>query len=262
MRAMAAAPAEAAAPSPALSIVLPVYNAMPWVPITVRDMLKQVLPGGASLELLCAFDGGSDGSLTFLNELVALLGPSQASFEVCAPPPAGTSAAVAAAGVDRTDSGNGAGVDRAIGTSATAGQRDGPADAAAATDFSSRPPAKRTRAEEPAAGGGVPVNPAMLQALRASEIEDHPSFKPEQAPAEQRQLSAAEVAAAARPEHRLRVLAYSDRINRGQGAAMSLALSRARAELIGQMESDDERCVLRRLTRTARRRPAGLGGPT
>ena len=26
----------------ALSVILPVYNAMPWLPIAVRDMLKQV----------------------------------------------------------------------------------------------------------------------------------------------------------------------------------------------------------------------------
>jgi len=27
----------------ALSVILPVYNAMPWLPISVRDMLKQVV---------------------------------------------------------------------------------------------------------------------------------------------------------------------------------------------------------------------------
>ena len=25
-----------------ISVILPVYNAMPWLPISVRDMLKQV----------------------------------------------------------------------------------------------------------------------------------------------------------------------------------------------------------------------------
>jgi glycosyltransferase involved in cell wall biosynthesis len=71
---------------PALSVVLPVYNAMPWLPITVRDMLKQQLAGAASLELLAAFDGGDDGSLGFLEELVALLGDKRASVEMCQPP--------------------------------------------------------------------------------------------------------------------------------------------------------------------------------
>ena len=50
----------------ALSVILPVYNAMPWLTVALRDMLKQQLPGGASLEVLAAFDGGDDGSLGFL----------------------------------------------------------------------------------------------------------------------------------------------------------------------------------------------------
>ena len=77
--------------------------------------------------------------------------------------------------------------------------------------------------------------------LRASETEDHPAFRAEDAPPETEPLTAAEVAALARPEHRLRVLVYADRVNRGQGVAMSLALSHARAGLVAQMESDDER---------------------
>ena len=44
----------------ALSVILPVYNAMPWLTVALRDMLKQQLPGGASLEVLAAFDGGDD----------------------------------------------------------------------------------------------------------------------------------------------------------------------------------------------------------
>ena len=51
--------------------------------------------------------------------------------------------------------------------------------------------------------------------------------------------SASVVASSCRPEHRLLVLHYG--ANCGQGAAMSLALSRCRAPLIAQMESDDER---------------------
>ena len=37
------------------------------------------------------------------------------------------------------------------------------------------------------------------------------------------------------------VLTYRDRINRGQGAAMSLSFSHCHAPLVAQMESDDER---------------------
>ena len=66
---------------PALSVILPVYNAMPWLPLAVRDILKQDLHG-APLELICANDSSSDGSLAFLDELVALLGP-RASREEC-----------------------------------------------------------------------------------------------------------------------------------------------------------------------------------
>ena len=55
-----------AGPAPALSVLLPVYNAMPYLPLAVRDMLKQRLADDAPLELLVAFDGGDDGSLEFL----------------------------------------------------------------------------------------------------------------------------------------------------------------------------------------------------
>ena len=170
-----------AGPAPALSVLLPVYNAMPYLPIAVRDMLKQRLADDAPLELLVAFDGGDDGSLAFLLALVAALGDSRARDEVCTPPPPISSAA--------------------------------------------------------------PSNPALLQPLRASEAADHPSFAAAAAarPAPLEPPSVAEVAAACRPEHSLRVLRYADGANRGQGAAMSLALSRARGALVAQMESDDER---------------------
>ena len=53
--------------APRLSVLLPVYNAMPYLPIAVRDMLKQRLADDAPLELLVAFDGGDDGSLESLS---------------------------------------------------------------------------------------------------------------------------------------------------------------------------------------------------
>ena len=64
---------EARATATVLSVVLPVYNAMPWLPIAVRDILKQDL-GGEGLELMCADDASRDSSLAFLRELAALLG--------------------------------------------------------------------------------------------------------------------------------------------------------------------------------------------
>ena len=72
-------------PIPRLSVILPVYNAMPYLPIAVRDMLKQRLPDDAPLELLVAFDGGADGSLDFLLALVAALGVC-ATDDLISPP--------------------------------------------------------------------------------------------------------------------------------------------------------------------------------
>lgn len=170
---------------PALSVILPVYNAMPWLTFAVRDMLKQRLNDGAMLELLVSYDGGSDGSLSFLQELVMMLGDTHASEECIAPPT--VSEAVTVAYVNTS------------------------------------------------------TNPALLQPLRAAEGVDHPSFDGSAEHPRREALSAAEVAASTRREHRLRLLRYSDGLNRGQGAAMSLALRHARAGLIAQMESDDER---------------------
>jgi len=183
-------------PPPALSVVLPVYNAMPWLPIAVRDLLKQRLDDDAPLEVVAAVDGCSDGSLPFLRELAAALGPERASVEQCAAPFA-------------------------------------PGVAAAAQAV--------TNAAEV-------TNPALAQPLRAPETCDHPSFAAGHVAAgdgagggeeDTAPLTAMEVAALCRAEHRLVVLYYET--NCGQGAAMSLALSRCRGNLIAQMESDDER---------------------
>ena len=134
-----------------LSVILPVYNAMPWLPITMLHLLSQRLDADAPLELLVGFDGGDDGSLDFLLRLVAELGAPRATEEVC-----------------------------------TA------ADAAAA------------------------CNPALALPLRAAETADHPSFAASEAPEAQQPLSVRQVAAACRPEHRLRVLRHGDGVNRGQ----------------------------------------------
>ena len=153
-------------PLPALSVILPVYNAMPWLPITIRHLLSQRLDADTPLELLVGFDGGDDGSLDFLIRLVAELGAPRATDEVCT------------------------------------------ADASAAA-----------------------CNPALARPLRAAETADHPSFAASEAPETQEPLSVREVAAACRPEHRLRLLRHADGVNRGQGHAMSLALSHASAGL-------------------------------
>ena len=54
---------------------------MPWLTFAVRDMLKQRLRSDAPIELLVAFDGGTDGSLAFLQQLVEAMGPTRASDE-------------------------------------------------------------------------------------------------------------------------------------------------------------------------------------
>ena len=54
-------------------------------------------------------------------------------------------------------------------------------------------------------------------------------------------LSADAVAQACATNNTLRVVKYRDGLNRGQGAAMSLALARSTAPLIAQMEADDRR---------------------
>jgi len=180
-----------------LSVILPVFNAMPWLPLSVRDMLKQNL-GGEGVEVICADDASRDASFAFLQELAALLG-DRACVEEC----------------------------------------DAPATA---------PKAKKARIQTSEATGGAPsTNPALVNmALRAAETADHPSFKDQEEPDDARLLrenpvTAAQVAAACRPENRLRVLKWKDGINRGQGAAMTLCLSRVKTPFVAQMESDDER---------------------
>ena len=59
------ASAESARSEPQLSIVMPVYNAMPYLPKAVHDVLYQT---GVSLELLAVDDGSNDGSFEFLQQ--------------------------------------------------------------------------------------------------------------------------------------------------------------------------------------------------
>jgi len=63
-----------ARPSPTLSVILPIYNAMPWVPLAVRDCLKQGLDERETTEVLCGDDCSTDESLSFLIDLALLLG--------------------------------------------------------------------------------------------------------------------------------------------------------------------------------------------
>jgi len=74
-----------AAPAPALSVVLPVHEAMPYLTVAVRDVLRQEVAGG--LELVCAWDGGAEDSWAFLVEAAGKLqGGSVEVVDAPAPP--------------------------------------------------------------------------------------------------------------------------------------------------------------------------------
>ena len=72
MAAPASRPDSMAAPPPALSVVLPVYNAMPYLTVCIRDVLRQEVEGG--LELICAWDGGDVDAWEFLVEVAQRCG--------------------------------------------------------------------------------------------------------------------------------------------------------------------------------------------
>ena len=185
---MAAAPAAplppsmAAPPPPALSVLLPVYNAMPYLTVCIRDVLRQEVEGG--LELICAWDGGDVDAWEFLVEVAQRCGRVEV-VDAPAPP------------------------------------------------TSSKPSA----AKDDVPAWAPSQNPARSAAPRHDENEDHPAI--EKSPCEP--LSADAVAQACVSNNTLRVVKYRDGLNRGQGAAMSLALARSTAPLIAQMEADDRR---------------------
>eukprot|EP00961_Rhodomonas_salina_P051067 685370-Rhodomonas_salina.1 len=171
--------------APTLSVILPVYNAMPWLPIAVRDMLKQDLGEGRCLELICANDASKDDGPAFLQELSGLMG-SRGVCEKCSPP---------------------------HGSASVKKPRVEP----------------HVNAEDKTSETTVSTNPAFNQALRAPETADHHTFKDEDEPEDVKRLrenpvTAADVFAECRPEHRLLFLDWEDGVNRGQGAAMSLCL--------------------------------------
>ena len=170
-----------APPPPALSVVLPVYDAMPYLTVCIRDVLRQEVEGG--LELICAWDGGEVDAWEFLVEVAQRCG----RVEVV--------------------------------------------DAPAAPTTSMPPSTANVPAWAPS------QNPARSAAPRHDENEDHPAV--ERSPCEP--LSADAVAQACAANNTLRAVKYRDGLNRGQGAAMSLALARSTAPLIAQMEADDRR---------------------
>jgi glycosyltransferase involved in cell wall biosynthesis len=229
---------------------------MPWLPIAVRDMLKQDL-GGERLELLCCDDGSSDGSLAFLQAgspargKKTRLAPSTLQAQHIEP---------CSRKIHRLDYGFEHGKADEIPPSRPLQELSSAMGPCAAFE------AKRRRTEDPSAarpsaaaattteavseGGATTTNPAFVAALRAPEDADHPSFAGQEAPEEARMLmenplTPEEVLEHVRPEHTLLVLSsHPEGLNLGQGAAMTACLRRARGPFIAQMESDDvrERC--------------------
>jgi glycosyltransferase involved in cell wall biosynthesis len=198
-----------------ISVLLPVWNAMPWLPLTMRDLLRQT--GRVALELCVANDASTDGSGEFLEALAAALGDRgsveavhAAELGAAVPSPASSEAA-------------------------TEGLTDREHDEVQmeTTSSSAECSAKRCRS----------LNPALLMAPREAEMtpKECGGVPAAEAAIAARPLTVDAVLQTARPQHRLRVLSFADGVNRGQGAAMTLALHCSSHHLIGHMESDDER---------------------
>ncbi|XRB17275.1 glycosyltransferase [Pseudoscourfieldia marina] len=73
-------PAAAPTTTPRVSVLLPVHNAMPWLPSCVASVLMQT---NVHLELIAVDDNSSDNSLTFLRELEDAMREQQAECANC-----------------------------------------------------------------------------------------------------------------------------------------------------------------------------------
>lgn len=68
--ASAATPTSASTPAPLVSVVMPVYNAMPYLRETLESLLTQTLEPG-QLEIIAVNDGSTDGSGEMLDDFAA-----------------------------------------------------------------------------------------------------------------------------------------------------------------------------------------------
>jgi len=202
-----------------ISVVLPVWNAMPWLPLTMRDLLRQT--GRVALELCVANDASTDGSGEFLAALAAAMG-DRGSVEAVHAAELGAAVPSAAAAPASGEA-----------ASERAADREDDGAQTKTTSSAAEPSAKRCRS----------LNPALLMAPREAEMTpmECGGVPAAEAAIAARPLTVEAVLRTARPQHRLRVLSFADGVNRGQGAAMTLALHRSSHPLIGHMESDDER---------------------
>ena len=72
--------------APVLSVIMPVYNAMPYLPLALRDVLKQGVPNN-TVEIVVSDDCSKDGSYEFLLEVASLLQDRASIVVESAPPP-------------------------------------------------------------------------------------------------------------------------------------------------------------------------------
>ena len=191
----------AVAPPPTLSVILPIYNAMPWVPLAVRDCLKQGLDEGEITEVLCGDDCSTDGTLSFLVDLAFFLG-DRGSVEV----------------FDQNSR-----TARVLSTKM-------------AREIVERR-AKICPGEKKSTNPALSAPPRKAELSRqASEV-----VPDSEVDILERPLSAEEVAAATHANARLRVIVPLEDVNAGQGEVMTRCLRLCRGQHIGHMESDDER---------------------
>ena len=185
-----------------LSVILPVYNAMPWLPLAVRDILKQTL-GGKRTEIIVGDDCSTDGSLEFLIDLAALLG-DRGTVEVFNPIN-DSSQIVSIANVRKRLQKR----RREILTT------------------------HRAKSINPAL-----LRPSRCAELSSKISSGIPS---EEAEIRRRPLTAEDVASDVYDHASLRVILSEQDLNTGQGAVMTRCLRLTQGKLIGHMESDDER---------------------
>lgn len=208
---------------PQVSILLPVFNAMPWLPLCVLSCLQQE---DVSVELLACDDGCTDGSAEFLHEVAALLDEARDVASIAA----GDKRVRATAAVD-------------VQALAAARRRLNPALQLPSRSLTSTN-AAALYIDGSAAGDATAV--ATGAAAAAAATQSTASAKSptaadegERATAESLPtMSAAEVVT--RCKHCRNRLVVLQSGGRGQGAALNVAYEASVAPLIGEMEADDE----------------------
>lgn len=207
---------------PEISILLPVYNAMPWLPRAVWSTLRQE---GVSVELIAVDDGCTDGSAEWLLECAALLAEVRGQPISPVTRPRASDASLIA---DR----------RRLNPALRLATRSLTATNAAALHI-----------EGSTAGDSAAV---ALAASAATAIAE----KAAGAVGKVEAMSPKEVAEACRGYSSTLIVLHSG--GRGQGAALDMAYEASRSSLVGEVEADDESAPGRflRLKRALGEQPA------